>query len=277
MNLAGHDIGVCSWSLKTQTTDELIATLDELQLDHLQLALGGLLVLDPAEQAKELEKLNQAEIAITAGMIGFVGENYATIASIRASGGFVPTEHWNVRKDLALAAGALCQQVGIDRVSTHLGFLPPGNDPTYVKLIERTRFIASQYADHGVDLLFETGQERATDLLMFLNDLNAKNVGINFDPANMILYGSGDPVEAVATLGRHIRHVHIKDAIQSATPGTEWGHEVPFGEGEVDHTAFLRALIDAGYDGPLVIEREAGETRLADIKSAILKLEQLLA
>jgi L-ribulose-5-phosphate 3-epimerase len=277
MNLSGHDIGVCSWSLKTASMSELVAALDELQLDHVQLSLLPLLELDDAAQQAEIEKLNAAEIAVTAGMVGFAGENYATIAKIKSTGGLVPSDQWQARHDRALAGGKLAKRFGIDAVSFHLGFIPPGSDPAYTTLITRTRQIATAYADLGVDLLFETGQERANDLLMFLNDLNARNAGVNFDPANMILYGSGDPVEAVGILGRHIRHVHIKDAVASDTPGIEWGTEVPWGQGDVDHTAFLRALQDANYEGPLVIEREAGATRMADVKAAVTKLEELLA
>jgi sugar phosphate isomerase/epimerase len=276
MNLAGHDIGVCSWSLKTASATELVAAMDELKLDHVQINLNPMLELDDAQRQAEFDKLNAAEIAVTAGMIGFAGENYSTIAKIKSTGGLVPSDQWEARHDRALAGGKIAKQFGIEAVSFHLGFIPPGSDPAYTTLIHRTRDIATVYADLGVDLLFETGQERANDLLMFLNDLNARNAGVNFDPANMILYGSGDPVEAVATLGRHIRHVHIKDALASESPGIEWGREVPFGEGDVDHTGFLRALQDADYTGPLVIEREAGPNRMADVKAAIAKLESLL-
>lgn len=277
MNLAGHDIGVCSWSLKPTSAEQLVAAMDELQLDHLQLALSPLLALPVDQQDAYINKLNEAEIAITAGMIGFPGENYGSIALIRGTGGLVPSDQWTARRQRSLDAGNLAKRIGIELISLHLGFIPPSSDQTYVSLIGRVREIAGAYAELGIGLLFETGQERASALLMFLNDLNVKNIGVNFDPANMILYGSGDPTEAVQTLGRHIQHVHIKDATASNSPGIEWGREVAFGTGDIDHTAFLRALIDVGYDGPLIIEREAGETRIADVKTAIAKLEELLA
>src|SRR5688500_4834126 len=126
----------------------------------------------------------------------------------------------------------------------------------------------------------ETGQERADELLTFLEDLRgagATNVFVNFDPANMILYGAGDPIAAVRTLGPHVRHVHVKDGTASSAPGREWGAEVPFGTGEVDVKAFLSALKSVGYAGPLAIERAAGDDGMGDVKTAIGTLEQAAA
>jgi sugar phosphate isomerase/epimerase len=105
-----------------------------------------------------------------------------------------------------------------------------------------------------------------------LNDVSAKNVHVNFDPANMILYGAGDPIEAVKILGRHIRHVHVKDAVLSRQPGVLWGEEVPFGSGQVGPARFLEAMKGVGYGGPLAVEREAGSARLADVGTAIESL-----
>jgi sugar phosphate isomerase/epimerase len=99
-------------------------------------------------------------------------------------------------------------------------------------------------------------------------------VKVNFDPANMILYGAGEPIEAIGILGRHIGHVHVKDATSSNNPGTVWGTEVPFGTGQVPPREFLRALEDVGFTGPLAIEREAGETRIKDIAFAIETLKK---
>ena len=90
----------------------------------------------------------------------------------------------------------------------------------------------------------------------------------------MILYGAGEPIEAIGILGRHIGHVHVKDATMSNSPGIGWGTEVPFGAGQVPAKEFLRALVDAGYTGPLAIEREAGENRMEDIAFAIQTLKK---
>ncbi|MBC7784449.1 MAG: sugar phosphate isomerase/epimerase [Burkholderiales bacterium] len=275
MNLGGHDIGVCSWSLKPASATELVAALDALQLDHTQLALRPLLEMEPEHRRAELDVIARAEIALTAGMLNFEGENYASIGMIRKTGGFVPADLWPSRRDLVIRAADLAAEIGVDRVSVHLGFLPPGSDPGYPMLIERATELAQAFGEKSLTILFETGQERASDLLQFLNDLNCRNVAVNLDPANMLIYGSGDPVEAVHTLDRHIGHVHIKDAITSTAPGVEWGEEVPFGTGDIDQEAFCQALHDANYAGPLVIECETDPGDLEPIRTAIGRLAEL--
>jgi sugar phosphate isomerase/epimerase len=102
----------------------------------------------------------------------------------------------------------------------------------------------------------ETGQETAEALLQFIRDVDRNNLAINFDPANMILYGTGQPIQALRMVGKHVRSVHCKDALWSQTPGKTWGREVPLGDGQVDIAAYLSALKEIGYLGPLTIERE---------------------
>ena len=128
-----------------------------------------------------------------------------------------------------------------------------------------------------IELGMETGQESAGELLEFLDDLDTPNVFVNFDPANMILYGAGDPIDAIRTLGRHVRHVHVKDATASNRPGEAWGEEVAFGTGQVGPQRFLAALHRIDYRGPLAIEREAGSQRMADVKAAVEALRKAAA
>ncbi len=127
-------------------------------------------------------------------------------------------------------------------------------------------------------LLFETGQETADTLEQFIKALvkqGAANVGVNFDPANMILYDMGDPIVSLRKLMPRVRQVHIKDAVRTTTPGT-WGKEVPIGEGQVDWKAFMQVLAEADYRGNLVVEREAGQERAADVRKAIERLSKLM-
>ncbi|HEY3391745.1 MAG TPA: sugar phosphate isomerase/epimerase family protein, partial [Lacipirellulaceae bacterium] len=127
-------------------------------------------------------------------------------------------------------------------------------------------------------LHLETGQEPADVLIRFLDDVGRDNLFVNFDPANMILYGAGQPLPALELLGPRVRSVHCKDAKWSDRPGETWGREVPLGEGDVDFAAFLATLERIGYDGPLTIEREIPqepERQKAEIGRAIDLLERL--
>lgn len=272
MNIGGYDIGVCSWSLQPKDTADLVAKIRQLGLSHTQLALASLLDLDEATRQQELDHLRRADIAVTATMVNFPGEDYASIAAIRDTGGFLPDALWPQRRDMMLAAAQITRQLGVKILTTHVGFIPPSNHDKYALILGRIRELAVMLNDHGIELTMETGQEPAHELLKFLNDLAVRNVHVNFDPANMILYGAGDPIEAIETLGRHIRHVHVKDATLSSQPGIKWGEEVPFGAGQVGPRRFLAALRHVHYRGPLAIEREAGTTRLQDVAFALQSL-----
>ena len=269
-----HTIAVCSWSLRPKGMDDLVRQLGQLGLDHVQLALADLVLLDDKRKHQELGHLRAGGVKFTGGMLAFPGEDYSSIDAIHRTGGFLADETWPVRKKLSEQGARLAAELGIRSIGTHLGFVPPPGDPKYAVMISRLRELASGFSALGIELLMETGQERAPALLQFLNDLGAPNVHVNFDPANMILYGAGDPIEAIRTLGSHIHHVHVKDATPSARPGQEWGEEVPFGSGQVNPKAFLDALHAVGYTGPLAIEREAGDQRLQDVQTAIAVLKR---
>jgi sugar phosphate isomerase/epimerase len=272
MQLHGHDIGVCSWSLRPADEADLVRKVRQLGLNHVQLGLARLVAVDDAGRAAGLKAVRESGVAVTATMISFEGEDYSTIAAIRRSGGYVPTDAWDRRRADTAAAADLSRELGVLKLSTHIGFVPISSDPNYAVMVQRVGEVSALLAERGLSLVMETGQETASELLQFLNDLRCRNVGINFDPANMILYGAGDPIDAIRTLGRHIWHVHVKDAVASDRPGTTWGREVPFGAGQVPVRDFLHALDDVGYRGPLVIEREAGDDRMGDVKFAINSL-----
>ncbi len=269
-----ENIAVCSWSLQPKDTAELVSMVQSLGLNKVQLALndhrgsqGG------AAIGVELAK---AGIEIVSGMFGTVGEDYTSMETIKQTGGVIPDEHWEANQQIAKDVVEAARSLGLDLVSFHAGFLPEDqNDPDYEKLITRLRTLATLFDDSGIMLSFETGQEEGSHLSHFLDDLAAPNVGVNFDPANMILYDKGDPIEGLRSLVPYLQQVHIKDANKTKTPGT-WGEEVVVGTGEVDWPAFLEILNRANYKGALVIEREAGDDRVADILAAKNHLETLL-
>jgi len=274
MQVRGYDIGVCSWSLQPKDAADLISKVRQLGLEHVQLGLGMLLARESVSRADELARLRDSGLNLTAAAINFPGEDYSSIGVIRRTGGFVSDDQWPVRKEVALRAGELTAELGLKYITSHIGFVPASSDPSYTVMVERVREVAKGLARDGVDLLVETGPESASELLQFLNDLNCRNVAVNFDPANMILYGSGDPIESVAILNRRIRHVHLKDAVASSQPGVQWGKEVSFGTGQVGVESLLEALDEVEYAGVLCIERESGTDRMADVRQAIEALRR---
>jgi L-ribulose-5-phosphate 3-epimerase len=259
-------LAVCTWSLHPADPADLIDQMKQLQMDKVQLALDPLRA--DAAWADAGARLAEAGVQIVSGMFGCEGEDYSTLDAIRRTGGVVPDETWdtnwaNIRQTVPIATS-----LGLKLVSFHAGFLPEEpDDPAYAKLVGRLTMIAAAFADAGIDLAFETGQEDAATLKGFLDRLGQPNVGANFDPANMILYAKGDPVESVRALMGYVRQVHVKDAVRTQTPG-EWGEEVPVGTGQVDWPAFFTALNEGGFAGCLAIEREAGDQRVADILAA---------
>src|SRR3954463_1439280 len=128
MKIAGHDIGVCSWSLAPRDNNELVAAVKKLGLQHVQLSLGELALLDDKRKHQELGILRNSGLTFTAGMVGFPGEDYSTIATIRKTGGYVSEQEFPLRKQLTKAAGQITAELGMKLLSTHIGFVPPSSD-----------------------------------------------------------------------------------------------------------------------------------------------------
>lgn len=273
-SLHSGQLAVCTWSLQPESPEHLVSLVRDLGLDTVQLALNDHRGSAGGEAMGRA--LLDADIRIASGMFGTIGEDYTTLETIRRTGGLVPDEHWQANLALARETAATADKLGIRLVSLHAGFLPEDhNDPACAVLADRLEQVAAVFAGHDIRLALETGQEEAGHLDTFLASLKAENVGVNFDPANMILYAKGDPIAALETLLPRLYQIHIKDAIATSEPGT-WGSEVPVGEGQVDWPAFLSLLKRAGYTGALCIEREAGDDRPGDIRRAKEFISSLL-
>lgn len=260
-------LAVCSWSLQPETPEALIAQLREIGLSRVQLALDPLRD-NPEIWNKTPELFAAAGIEIVSGMFGTIGEDYTTLETIKETGGVLPDQHWESNWEGIQKISEIANELNLKLVTFHAGFLPhKESDPNFTKLMNRIELIAELFSDKNIDLGFETGQETADTLKIFLEKLNKPSVGVNFDPANMILYAKGDPIKALNTLSPFLKQCHIKDATTTKEPGT-WGEEVVVGTGEVDWSAFFTALKILGFDGDCCIEREAGDQRIIDIRSA---------
>jgi len=232
------------------------------------------------QRAKEfLERLKQMGMRITAVFGGFEGESYADIPTVVRTVGLVPAETRKARTTEIKQIADFAKLLGVEVVALHLGFVPHDSaDPLYKEVLKITRDVCDHCKRNGQNLHLETGQETAAALLAFIHDTQRDNLFINFDPANMILYGAGEPIEALEKLGSLVRSVHCKDAKWAARPGQEWGAEVPLGQGDVNMERYLRTLDRIGYRGPLTIEREIPqepERQKAEISGALNLLREL--
>jgi L-ribulose-5-phosphate 3-epimerase len=262
-------VGVCSWSLQRDIVG-VAEAMNRIGIKHVHLAVRPALQDTGKDFLTAVQKQNWQ---ISSTMIDFPQEDYSTLKSIKATGGIVPDEYWEQNHKLFLGAADVTEKLGVRYLSMHAGFIDE-SDPVHAKkFYDRIKCLADAASDKNIMLLLETGQETAQELRHFLEKLNHPAVGINFDPANMILYDKGDPAEAVRVLSPWVKHIHIKDAIRTKQPGT-WGTEVPWGQGEVGSERFLHTLKEIGFEGVLAIEREAGVDRLADIKLAAERLQR---
>lgn len=230
-----------------------------------------------------LGRCSDAGITITAVFGGFDGESYASISQTSATVGLVPEQTRAERLQEMKEISDFTTLLGCDVVALHIGFVPKDRaGSSYKGLIQATRELLDHVAANGQKLNLETGQESAEHLLEFISDVERNNLFINFDPANMILYGTGDPIAALKRVGNLVRSVHCKDATWApeGVRGVEWGAEVPLGEGDVGIETYLKTLNEIGYTGPLTIEREIAHDRdrqKADIGAAVRLLEELKA
>jgi sugar phosphate isomerase/epimerase len=233
-----------------------------------------------AENAEKfLAYLSELGITLTAVFGGFEGESYADIPTVVKTVGIVPPALRAARVQEMKEIADFAHMLQCDVVALHLGFIPHDkSDPLYGDVVEVTRDILDHCKHNNQNLHLETGQETAAGLLEFISDVERDNLFINFDPANMILYGTGEPIEALRQVGALVRSVHCKDATWADNPGVEWGAEVALNDGAVGMEDYLRTLDEIGYTGPLTIEREIPqdpERQKTEIGNAVNLLTQL--
>ena len=261
-------VGVCSWSLQRDIPG-VVDAMKQLEIDHVHLDVGPACQENPSAY---LDLVGRQEWTISSTMIGFAQEDYSSLEAIKKTGGIVPDAYWEGNKERFLKAIEATAALQVPYLSSHFGFLDM-SEPSYAEtIIQRVRLLADAAAASNVVLLMETGQESAEELRDFLEALNHPALGVNFDPANMIMYNMGDPLDGIRVLAPWVKHVHIKDAVTTDQPEL-LGPEVVWGTGKVNAEKFLTTLKNTGYNGVLAVEREAGQDRFEDIQKAVAQLK----
>ena len=225
----------------------------------------------PEQAQKVAQQFRDAGIEITLVFCGYPGDSYESIAIVRETVGLVPRNMRDQRVQLTWEMADFASAVGAPGIGMHVGFVSEDHrSREFAELVDVMKGICEYCKALDLRVHLETGQESAETLCEFIRRVGRDNLGVNFDPANMILYGSGNPIEALNKAAAYVWSCHCKDGVGSSQPGVEWGEEVPLGEGEVNIRLFLETLVQIGYDGPLTIEREiSGEQQARDIKKAI--------
>jgi L-ribulose-5-phosphate 3-epimerase len=259
------------------TPSRIVSTLQALGVRCGQLGIDGKADIGVGSRDAWRKALAEWEIAVVTAFTSFTGESYADIPTANKTVGYGPRATRDERERRTCKASDFAKALEIPSVATHIGRIPEMNcQPDYSELLALIRRICDHCKGNGQTFCLETGQEPVSTLNQFLQDVERENLGINFDPANMILYGSGDPLEALEELKHWVITVHCKDGTPPIHSG-DLGRETPLGSGAVGLDRFVAKLKEIGYRGPLIIEREIlGEAQRRDIMEGILLLKRLL-
>jgi sugar phosphate isomerase/epimerase len=211
---------------------------------------------------------------VSNAVCSYAGEDYANLERVHNTVGFTAPGYAAERIARTKEVSAFAAELGLTSLSCHIGFIPDDRTSSmHAELLAIARELCDACAAYRQHFVLETGQESAATLLQFLGDVERPNLKVNFDPANMILYGSGDPLQALHMLAQHVLSVHCKDGRSPKAAG-ELGQEVALGNGEVDFPGFLQLLKTMNYQGLLTIEREEPNAaqRKADIELGVKRL-----
>ena len=223
------------------------------------------------------QALEKHQIEATSLVVGGPGKEVWDFYQGPLTIGLVPRDTRAARMAHIKKASDLAKQCGIQAVQTHCGFIPENpNDPVYRETIAAMKEVAGYCKSNGQNFRYETGQETPITLVRAIEDVGLDNQGVNFDLANLILYGKANPVDAVELLGPYVQGIHAKDGLFPTNP-KDLGKEVPIGRGKVDFPRIIEHLKQLNYQGAVTIEREiSGTQQVADVREAKAYLEKLI-
>ena len=251
-----------------------ISKVHDLGLPTTQILLDDFKPEMLASLRKALESYN---VEATSLVVGGPGPEVYDFYQGPLTCGLVPRQYRAARLDRIKKASEFAKQCGIPAVQTHCGFIPENpNDVLYSEVVLAIREAASACKSHGQNFRCETGQETPIALIRAIKDVGLDNIGVNFDLANLILYGKGNPVDAIELFAPYVQGIHAKDGLFPTDP-KELGKEVPIGQGQVDFPRIIQRLKELNYQGAMTIEREiSGPQQVEDVKAAKAFLEKLI-
>lgn len=261
----------------SQAPEAALGAVRDMGIPTVQLSYPA--QLDNPEGIQQIkDAVASTGVEITTVFCSFPGERYDDIPTVQRTVGLVPEETRAERTAAIVKIQDFAQKLGVNRVAAHIGFVPEDHsDPRYPVLVQTMQKICDDGKARSQVFALETGQETAAGLRHFIEDVGRDNLTVNFDPANMILYGNDRPIPAMDVLGQWVDGVHCKDGTWP-TEQDKLGHETPLGDGEVNMEGWIDKLIEVGFTGTLTIEREiSGEEQRKDILTGKELIESILA
>lgn len=254
--------------------DAAMAKVRGLGLPTSQVSVGE---FEPELVGKLRQALEKHQIEATSLVVGGPGKEVWDFYEGPLTIGLVPRETRAARIAHIKKASDFAKQCGIQAVQTHCGFIPENpNDPVYKETIAAMKEVVGYCKNNGQNFRYETGQETPITLVRAIQDVGLDNQGVNFDLANLILYGKANPVDAIELLGPYVQGIHAKDGLFPTNP-KDLGKEVPIGKGKVDFPRLIDRLKQLNYQGAVTIEREiSGPQQVADVQEAKTYLEKLI-
>lgn len=233
--------------------------------------------LNPETAKKVKHDLTESGIRLAAFWAGYTGKIIWNSYGGPETCGLVPRDQRMRRVDELKRGADFAKMVGAPAIITHCGFIPENPmDSLYKETVDAIREVSLHCKELGIGFWCEAGQETPLTLLRTIEDVGLDNLGVNLDTANLILYGRGNPVDALEVIGKYVRNLHIKDG-RFPIDGHSLGQEVPFGEGWADFDKIIQKLYALNFSGELIIEREiSGPQQISDIQLAVRKLTELL-
>ena len=262
-----HPIGIMIPCKRTTDLEKEIQKAKDLELDSCQLSIWDpTLTADDSYATYVKDVISKENFKISALWAGYSGPCEWNFTAGPAVVGLVPPAYRFQRLQELMQASDFAEKIGVDRVITHVGFLPENpDDPNFNGTVAALRHLCKYMKQKNQFFLFETGQETPTTVLRTIQAIGTDNLGVNFDTANLILYGKANSLDALDTFGKYVMDTHIKDGLYP-TDGLRLGREVAVGEGKANIPAIMKRLEELGYEGPFTIEREiTGEKQIQDI------------